>query len=199
MHTRQITCRGYRRKGGLFECGRRTRIIRRFVSRKSTFPCPSTPSGSTSIGGRLARRVKFLFVQLPIVPRIKSLCRGESANRSLLPQIIQKLRCGRDTGDEQMIPRTGARDVEQVPLRVVDLFQIGVVSNGLDARLQWNDLVVTGHHRDRPELQALGQMHAADRHLTVAGLDAFVQNFERHPGSGDRRACALQFRFRAHE
>ena len=60
-------------------------------------------------------------------------------NRSLLPQIIQKLRCGRDTGDEQMIPRTGARDVEQVAFGVVDLFQIGVVGDGLDARLQRDD------------------------------------------------------------
>ena len=29
--------------------------------------------------------------------------------------------------------------------------------------LQWNDLVVAGGHRDRPELQPLREVHGADR------------------------------------
>jgi hypothetical protein len=57
----------------------------------------------------------------------------DSNQDSRLPQIIQKLRCGRDAGDKQMIPRAGAGNVEQVAFGVVDLFQIGVVGHGFDA------------------------------------------------------------------
>jgi hypothetical protein len=45
-----------------------------------------------------------------------------------------------------MIPSAGAGDVEQVPLRVINLLQIGVVTYRLDAQLQRNYLVVASHN-----------------------------------------------------
>jgi hypothetical protein len=58
------------------------------------------------------------------------------------PQIIQELRCRVDARHEQVIPRPGARDVQQVTFRVVDLFQIRVVGHRLDPCLQGNDLII---------------------------------------------------------
>jgi hypothetical protein len=37
---------------------------------------------------------------------------------------------------------SGAREVEQVPFAVVDLFEIGIVLDILDAHLHWDGLVV---------------------------------------------------------
>ena len=51
-------------------------------------------------------------------------------------EIIEKLRRRLDARDQQMIARAGAGDVEQVALGVVDLLQIGVVADRLDALLQ---------------------------------------------------------------
>ncbi len=45
-----------------------------------------------------------------------------------------------------MIPRTSAGDIEQMPLGVIDLLQIGIVSNGFDTLLQRDDFVVTRHN-----------------------------------------------------
>ena len=51
------------------------------------------------------------------------------------PQIIEKFRCRFDARDQQMIPRAGARNVEQVAFGVVDFFQIRVVGRRLDPLL----------------------------------------------------------------
>lgn len=51
------------------------------------------------------------------------------------PQVIQKLRSRLHAGDQQVISRPGASDIEQVPLGVVNFFQIGVVADGFDAFL----------------------------------------------------------------
>ena len=52
-----------------------------------------------------------------------------------------------------MVARASARNVKQVPLGVVDLFEIGVVSNRFDPRLQRNDLVVACHHHHGAKLE----------------------------------------------
>ena len=78
-------------------------------------------------------------------------------------------------------PRAG--DVEQMALGVIDLLQIGVVADRLDALLQRNDLIVAGHDHHGAKLQPLGQMHGADRDMTAGGFDLFVENLERHSGS----------------
>jgi hypothetical protein len=58
------------------------------------------------------RRAFYNFMTVPSAITRRSL----NSN----PQIVQKLRCWSDTGHEQIIPRTGACDVEQVPFGVVD-------------------------------------------------------------------------------
>jgi hypothetical protein len=45
---------------------------------------------------------------------------------------------------------------------VVNLFQIGVVGDGLDSFLRRDDLVIAGHHDHGAELQALSEVHGAD-------------------------------------
>ena len=55
-------------------------------------------------------------------------------------------------GHQQVISRTGAGDIYQLPLGIVDLLQVGVVADCLDTLLQGNDLVVAGHHGHGAEL-----------------------------------------------
>ena len=50
-------------------------------------------------------------------------------------QVIQKLRPRCDSQYHQVIPSTGAGDVEQVSLRVVDLFEIRIIGDGFDSLL----------------------------------------------------------------
>ena len=92
------------------------------------------------------------------------------------PQIVEEFRGRRDARNEQAISRPGAGDVEQVALRVVDLFEIRVVGRRLDPFLKGNDLVVAGHHGDRPKLQPLGQRHRADRDAAVGRLPVLVED-----------------------
>jgi hypothetical protein len=57
-----------------------------------------------------------------------------------------RIRTRGDAGHEQMITGAGAGDIEQVTLGVIHLPQIGVVTDRLNALLQWNYFVVAGHH-----------------------------------------------------
>ena len=57
-------------------------------------------------------------------------------------QIIQELRCRVDARHQQMIPRPGAGDIQQVAFRVIDLFQIRIVGHRFDPCLQGNDLII---------------------------------------------------------
>lgn len=47
-------------------------------------------------------------------------------------------------------------------LRLIHLLKIAVIADGFDSLLKGDDFIVTGHHRHRAELQALGKMHGAD-------------------------------------
>jgi hypothetical protein len=78
-----------------------------------------------------------------------------------------------------MVARTRAGDVEEVALGVIDLLQVGIVSDRFDALLQGDDLVVAGHYRHGAELQSLGQVHGADRDMTAGCFDVLIQNLER--------------------
>jgi hypothetical protein len=51
-----------------------------------------------------------------------------------------------------MVPRTGAGDVKQVPLGIIDFLEIGVIAHGFDAFLQGNHLIIAGHDDDYAEL-----------------------------------------------
>jgi hypothetical protein len=63
------------------------------------------------------------------------------------PQIIKELRWRVDARHEQMTPRTGVGDVQQVPFGIIDLFQVRIVDHRLDPCLQGNDLIITRHVR----------------------------------------------------
>ena len=51
-----------------------------------------------------------------------------------------------------MIPGSRTGDVQQVTFVVVDLFEVGVVRDGLDPLLEGHDFIVAGHHRQGPDL-----------------------------------------------
>jgi hypothetical protein len=100
----------------------------------------------------------------------------QGATLIALHEVVQKFGYWVHSGNQQMISGAGTGNVEQVPLGVVDLLQIGVVANRLDALLQGNYFVVTGHHNHSPKLQTLGEVHRADRNMPVGGFDVFIEN-----------------------
>lgn len=57
-------------------------------------------------------------------------------------EIVQELGRWGDTCHQQVVARPGAGDVEEVPLGRVDLLQVGVIPDRLDALLQGDDLVI---------------------------------------------------------
>ena len=91
-----------------------------------------------------------------------------------------------------MIASSGAGDVEQVALGVIDFLQIGVVADGLDALLQGNDLVVAGHYCHGAELKTFGEVHGADRDVAAGGFDVLVENLECHSRFLDGRTRTIQ-------
>jgi hypothetical protein len=62
--------------------------------------------------------------------------------------LYRQLRGRLDAADQQAVAGAGAGDVEEVALGVVDLFEVGLVGDGLDALLQRQHLVVAGHDGD---------------------------------------------------
>jgi len=66
---------------------------------------------------------------------------------------------------EQMVTRSGAGNIEQVPLGVVDFCK----SHHRDRfdRSQRDDLIVTSDYSHSTEFKPLGQMHRADRDVTA--------------------------------
>lgn len=61
-------------------------------------------------------------------------------------------------------------------LGVVNLFEIRLVADGLDAFLKWDDVVVAGHDDDGAKFESLGQMHRADRDAAGRRLEVVVQD-----------------------
>src|SRR3972149_6654585 len=77
----------------------------------------------------------------------------------LASDVLQKLRSRLYPCNQQVIPSPRAGDIEEVPLRLVDVLQVSVVRDGFDPRLQRHDLVITRHDRNRLELESLAQVH----------------------------------------
>ena len=77
-----------------------------------------------------------------------------------------------------MVAGAGAGDVKQVPLAILDLFQISIVREILDALLRGNYLIVARHYRDGTEFQPLCEMHGPDGELARCDLDPFAK-FDR--------------------
>src|ERR1035438_9680732 len=98
-----------------------------------------------------------------------------------------------------MVPCTCAGNVEQLAFCVVNLFEIRVVRNRFDPLLQRNHLVVTRHYDDGAELQALGQMHGADRSSASRGLNVFVKYLVGELRILDRRTGSPQFGSRSNK
>jgi hypothetical protein len=102
-----------------------------------------------------------------------------SATLIALCEVVQKFGYWVDSGNQQVISGTGTRNVEQLPLDVVDL-QISVVANRLNALLQGNYFVVAGHHDHRPKLKTFREVHGANRDVAASGFDTFIENLESH-------------------
>ncbi len=97
-----------------------------------------------------------------------------------------------------MITCTGARDVEQVPLRVVNLFEVGVVSYRLNSLLRRDNFVITGHDHYRTELQSFRKVHRADGDMVIGRLDILIKYLERQSGSGYRILGTIPLSQRRH-
>ena len=110
------------------------------------------------------------------------------------PEVIQEFGYRVDSGNQQMISGTGTGHVEQVPLGVVNLLQIGVVTDRLETLLQGNYFVVAGHHNHGPKLQTLGEMHCADRNVPVGDFDVFIKNLESSARFLDGGARTIKLR-----
>lgn len=111
----------------------------------------------------------------------------------MLSEVVQKLRSGINTGDEQVVPSARAADIEQMPLRIKHVFQVGLVADRVDALLKWNDFVVAGHDGDRLELQAFGQVQCSDGDTTIPRFDPVVElaSFKTGRRSGTEGAGKL--------
>jgi hypothetical protein len=114
-------------------------------------------------------------------PRSRGSRTTESRRRtpsSLFLDVVYEFGYRLDAGNQQMIPRAGAGDVEQVALGVIDLLQISVVTDRLDALLQGNDFVVAGHYDHGAELKTFGKVHGANRDVGAGGFDMLIENLE---------------------
>ncbi len=98
-----------------------------------------------------------------------------------------------------MIAGAGAGDIEQMPLRVVDLLKVGVLADRLDPLLQGDDLVVAGHHDHRPELQSLGKVHGPYRDMPAPRFDLLDKHGRSQAGSRHGAVGARQLRRGADE
>jgi hypothetical protein len=79
-----------------------------------------------------------------------------------LREVVQELGRGSHAGNQQMISRSGAGNVEQLALGVIDFLQIRVIADRLDTFLQGYDFIVACHHDHGPKLQTFGEVHSAD-------------------------------------
>lgn len=77
-----------------------------------------------------------------------TMTRGRASNRSRTrwkrwhwekvgSQILQELRTRRNAGHKQPISRTGAGDIKQLPLGLIDIVEFAFVGGVLNPRLQW--------------------------------------------------------------
>jgi len=79
-----------------------------------------------------------------------------------MAQVIKEFGCRHYARDKQMISGAGAGDIEQVAFGVIDLLEIRVVADSLNAFLQGDDFVITRHHGDGSEFQTFREVHGAD-------------------------------------
>ena len=107
---------------------------------------------------------------------IRTVARGD------LLKIVDKLRCRVDPRHKKPIAGACARHVEQVALRVVDLFEIGFVDDAIDPGLKREDLVVATSDDYSPELEALGEVHGSGRDGSDCSAWALAQSHSGKSG-----------------
>jgi hypothetical protein len=86
-----------------------------------------------------------------------------------------------------------------VALIVVDLFEIGLIGNALDALLQRDYLVVACHDSDGPKFQTDGEVHRADRDATRGRFYLVGQLDEGAVGCLNGGSGTLQLAIGTHE
>jgi hypothetical protein len=111
-----------------------------------------------------------------------------------LREIVQEFRYRVDAGNQQMIPGAGTGNVKQMAFGIINLLQIGIVADRLDALLQGNYFVVAGHHDDGPKLQTFGEVHSADRNVPAGGFNVLIENLESKPSRVYGGARTIQLR-----
>ena len=72
-------------------------------------------------------------------------------------------------------------------LRVVHLFQVGLVRDRLYSFLQRNDLVIARNDSHGAKLEALGQVHGADGHLASRDLKPVIEESNERAWAKNRR------------
>ena len=58
-------------------------------------------------------------------------------------QIVEEFRRWSDASYQQLVPCSGARDIEQMPLGVVHFLEVRIVCDGFDTLLERDHFVVT--------------------------------------------------------
>src|ERR1039457_272621 len=89
-------------------------------------------------------------------------CNSAARNRLLHRRHIPQKLGGRPAaGHKQAIPRSRTRDVKELSLGVIDLFNLSEIASGLNSVLERDNAFVAAHDRHCPKLQALGKVHGA--------------------------------------
>lgn len=114
-------------------------------------------------------------------------------------EVIQELGRWLHGRDHQVVAGARAGHVEQVPFRVVDLLEVGIVGYVLDPFLEGDDFIVTRHDCDSAKLQSLRQRHGAYRDAITTRAASFVQDVKEESSSGHCFASPVQLRRRTYE
>lgn len=69
-----------------------------------------------------------------------------------------------NAGDRLVVAGARTGGVQKLSLGVVDIFEVRIVGDGLDARLLRQDFIVARHDGDGAQVEALREVHGADRH-----------------------------------
>ena len=91
----------------------------------------SLPSARSAVS-TARNSAMYSAVRLARPPVLNWFAVGIQRNKASLPHVIQEFRRRSHARHQQMIPCAGTSDVQQVPLRVVDLFEIRIVRDRFD-------------------------------------------------------------------
>ncbi len=78
---------------------------------------------------------------------------------SLPAKIFKKFRNWIDARNQQMVASSSAGNVQKMPFSVVQIFKVGMITDGSDAFLKWDDVVVAGDYADATKLESLCGVH----------------------------------------